>query len=271
MSVIDDTQRFNDLAGLYERFRPSYPRAALDRITAYVRAGTAARSGVPALLIDVGAGTGISARALRAAFGPEPEIIGVEPGVGMRTTAESEHGPGGPREAMDIRFIEGTAESLPAANGTASLVMAAQAAHWFDRPAFYAEAVRVLRPGGAVALMANDKDGERSALVDEYETFLERHGDGYSRHYRDIDFAAELNRMDGLGDPDDSATPWVRTLEPDAFIGLAMSTTMMQPVVRRLGQERISAELRALLERHGATTQVELAYVTRLHLRRRRH
>ncbi|GAA1987419.1 hypothetical protein GCM10009799_11270 [Nocardiopsis rhodophaea] len=79
MSVIDDTQRFNDLAGLYERFRPSYPRAALDRITAYVRAGTAARGGGPALLIDVGAGTGISARALRAAFGPEPGTTGMLP------------------------------------------------------------------------------------------------------------------------------------------------------------------------------------------------
>ncbi|WP_232524249.1 class I SAM-dependent methyltransferase [Nocardiopsis gilva] len=219
----------------------------------------------------MGAGTGISSRALRAAFGPEPEIVGVEPGTGMRTTAESEHGPGGPREAMDIRFREGTAESLPAANGTASLVMAAQAAHWFDRPAFYAEAVRALRPGGALALMANDKDWDRSALVDDYETFLERHGDGYSRHYRAIDFAGELDRVDGLGDADDSATPWVRTLDPDAFIGLAMSTTMMRPVVRRLGHERTSAELRALLERHGAADRVEIPYVTRLYLRRRRH
>nr|WP_221308429.1 class I SAM-dependent methyltransferase [Nocardiopsis mwathae] len=257
------------MAEFYRRYRPGYPRAALEHVTAYVHEGIAPHGRGPALLIDVGAGTGISARALRAAFGSEPEIVGVEPGEGMRAAAESEHGPGGPREAMDIRFRAGTAEELPAATGTAALVMAAQAAHWFDRPVFYAEAVRTLHPGGALALMANDRDWERSALVDDYESFIERHGDGYSRRYRDIDFTAELDRVDGLGDAVDTTTPWVRELDAEAFIGMALSTTMVRPIVRRMGRERITAELRALLEAHGAAERVELPYVTRLHLRRR--
>jgi SAM-dependent methyltransferase len=38
------------------------------------------------------------------------------------------------------------------ADGSVDLVTVAQAVHWFDRPKFYAEAKRVLRPGGVVAV-----------------------------------------------------------------------------------------------------------------------
>ena len=43
---------------------------------------------------------------------------------------------------------------LPLADGCASLVTAAQAAHWFDLPAFYAQARRVAAPGGILALLS---------------------------------------------------------------------------------------------------------------------
>ena len=41
-------------------------------------------------------------------------------------------------------------------DASADLVVAAQAAHWFNLPAFYAESRRVLRPGGIIALVTYD-------------------------------------------------------------------------------------------------------------------
>jgi SAM-dependent methyltransferase len=45
------------------------------------------------------------------------------------------------------------AETVPELQeGSVDLVTVAQAVHWFDRPKFYAEVRRVLRPGGIVAV-----------------------------------------------------------------------------------------------------------------------
>lgn len=176
------------------------------------------------LLVDVGAGTGISTRALRTAFGPEPEIIGVEPGVAMLAEARRAEGP-----RPTVEYREGTAEAVPVGDGTASLVMAAQAVQWFDRPAFYREAVRLLRPGGTLALLQNDRDLSASALLCDYEDLLERYGDGYSRYYRAFDFPAELAEVDGLGEAQDIQTPWTRTLTRAEFLGLARSSSRCMP------------------------------------------
>jgi ubiquinone/menaquinone biosynthesis C-methylase UbiE len=46
----------------------------------------------------------------------------------------------------------GKAESSGLPDASCDLVTAAQALHWFDPPAFFAEAHRVLKPGGAIAV-----------------------------------------------------------------------------------------------------------------------
>lgn len=38
-----------------------------------------------------------------------------------------------------IQYMQATAEPLPVSDNSATLIAATQAAHWFDRPAFYAE------------------------------------------------------------------------------------------------------------------------------------
>ena len=56
-----------------------------------------------------------------------------------------------PHPRVEYRVAPAERSGLPAES--ADLVVAAQAAHWFDLPAFYAEARRVARPGGIVALV----------------------------------------------------------------------------------------------------------------------
>lgn len=48
---------------------------------------------------------------------------------------------------------KGTAEDLPFTDGSVDLVTAATAAHWFDQPRFLAEASRVLKSRGCIALL----------------------------------------------------------------------------------------------------------------------
>lgn len=52
-----------------------------------------------------------------------------------------------------------TAEELPFADGSVDLLTAASAAHWFDQSRFLAEADRVLKPHGCMALLGfSDSD-----------------------------------------------------------------------------------------------------------------
>ncbi len=53
----------------------------------------------------------------------------------------------------NVHFVVAPAEASGLPDGSVDLILVAQAAHWFDLPAFYAEAERVLRPGGVLALL----------------------------------------------------------------------------------------------------------------------
>ncbi len=92
------------------------------------------------LAVDVGCGTGQSSRALAAVVA---RVVGVDPAAGMLAEAA-------PHAA--VAYVRAPAEQLPLRSGAAGLVTAALAFHWFDAPAFLAEAHRVLAPGGTVAV-----------------------------------------------------------------------------------------------------------------------
>lgn len=54
---------------------------------------------------------------------------------------------------MCLTGRKGTAENLPFPDGSVDLITASSAAHYFDESKFMAEANRVLKPGGCIALM----------------------------------------------------------------------------------------------------------------------
>ncbi len=137
MSYVD---RFSNLTSAYVAARPSYPIEAIDAIVA--------GRGDPASLVvaDLGAGTGISSR-LIASCGPR--VLAIEPNAKMRAAAEPD-----PR----VDWIDGTAEATTLAPASVDAVVAFQAWHWVDHPAGVVEARRILRPGGCMAAVYNERD-----------------------------------------------------------------------------------------------------------------
>jgi len=135
---------FSRAADSYEAGRPSYPAEALARIAALVDAPRG-----PAV-IELGAGTGKFTRWLAASGA---SVLAVEPVAAFReklAAVSAEH--------PSVRVVDGTAEAIPAPDGSADAVIAAQAFHWFRGAEALAEIHRVLRPGGALLLLWNTKD-----------------------------------------------------------------------------------------------------------------
>jgi SAM-dependent methyltransferase len=128
----------------YERARPEYPPEAI----AFLARELDLRPG--RRVVDLAAGSGKLSRPL-AKLGCE--VIAVEPVDEMRAAI----GPG-------IEALAGTAEAMPLADDSADAVTVGQAFHWFDGPKALAEIERVLRPGGALALVWNRRPVESSEL-----------------------------------------------------------------------------------------------------------
>lgn len=136
----DPTGRFSSRAEAYARYRPDYAASAIDAVLDRLPAPVVA---------DIGAGTGISSRQLadRGAF-----VYAVEPNEEMRGMIALH-----PR----IEPVAAQAESLPFDDGAIDLVTAFQAFHWFEPARALREARRVLRPGGRIALVWNERHDER--------------------------------------------------------------------------------------------------------------
>ncbi|MGH8986441.1 MAG: methyltransferase domain-containing protein [Acidimicrobiia bacterium] len=134
-------QGFGSEAAAYERSRPSYPPDAVAWLVDALRIAPSVR------VLDLAAGTGKLTRLL-APIGAD--LLAVEPVDGMRQVL-TEVVPGVPVAA-------GAAEALPFSTGTLDAVTVAQAFHWFDAEAAFAELARVLRPGGRVVIIWNARD-----------------------------------------------------------------------------------------------------------------
>ncbi|HEY6494594.1 MAG TPA: class I SAM-dependent methyltransferase [Trebonia sp.] len=101
----------------------------------------------PLRVLDVGCGTGYLLRRLAARCPQADELTGVDPAPAMITAAR-EAGTDG-----RLRWVEGTAESLPFGDGSFDLVVSATSFdHWADQRAGLAQCARVLSPDGRLVL-----------------------------------------------------------------------------------------------------------------------
>lgn len=147
--------RFTGKADTYARFRPDYPAAYLDYLTSACGLGRGSR------VADIGAGTGIlSVQLLERGF----TVYAVEPNADMRAQAET-------RMSADPGYtsVAASAEETGLAAGSAELVTAAQAFHWFDKPRFRAECQRILKPGAYVSLVWNSRDPNSGFIQENLE------------------------------------------------------------------------------------------------------
>lgn len=241
--MVDPKDRFSDAADLYARYRPDYPDEVVARCAQYADLKPGAS------VVDVGCGTGISAR-LFARHGYR--VTGIEPNASMRAKAVDAGG--------GVSYREGEAAKTGLPDAAADLIIAAQALHWFDMATTLPEWKRILRPGAACAAFWNYRGNE--GWQGEYEALLRKH----SVEYPVVDKA--------IGNGDDNSR-WVKSsplcvgieehdlanrqrLDWQGLQGRCWSSSYM--IHGKVDAPAFNADLRALFDRHHSGGTIEFVY-----------
>lgn len=142
-SVPGNLQRFSGLGEIYHATRPTPPVVIVELLARMCGAER------PAVVVDLGCGTGLSTRIWA---GRAETVIGIEPNADMRAKAEAHAVEGD----TVIRYQDGLSSATGLSDGSADVVTCSQSLHWMEPASTFAEAARVLRPGGVFAALDCD-------------------------------------------------------------------------------------------------------------------
>jgi SAM-dependent methyltransferase len=230
---------FGSVAAEYAAFRPSYPA---DAVTFLV-------GDRPRRVLDLGAGTGLLTDVLVAAG---HDVVAVDPAPEMLAQLSA--------RLPGVATAVGTAEAVPVGDAAVDVVVAAQAAHWFDPLPAAREIRRVLRHGGALGLIWNTRD-ERVPWVGALGQLIAAESRGHEADQGVVDrFAAELRASVEV-----TESGIVQSVTPDdvvAGIGTRSYVALMDDARRTA----FLAGVRELLAGHPDTRgreRLDLPYVTR--------
>jgi ubiquinone/menaquinone biosynthesis C-methylase UbiE len=226
-SFATNVQRFSGFASTYDQYRPSPPEIVPEILT-WVAGGRR-----PALVVDLGCGTGLSTRlwAQRA-----DRVIGVEPSADMRAEAQRR------TQARNVCYREGFSHATGLDDACADIVTCSQSLHWMQPQETFREVKRILRPGGVFAAIDCDwppttssweVDAAYAALMNSVSAIEKRRNlsAGLQRWSKD----QHLARMQASGVfrlTREIAVHSVETGDAERYVGLAMSMGSVQTVLK---------------------------------------
>lgn len=249
MPASNATSRFSDRVENYVRYRPGYPAEALQCLRN--ECGLKPEH----MIADIASGTGIWTRML---LENRNAVFGVEPNVEMRQAGE--------RLLADFpRFesVDGKAEETTLPDASVDFVTAAQAAHWFDRERARREFVRILKPGGWLVLLWNERVVDSTPFLRAYEGLLLKFGTDYKdvRHERTTDAVNEFF------DPAPYQERVFAMRQEFDYAGLEgrLLSSSYAPGPENPQHQPMLAELRRIFDEYAVNGRVGVDYKTRLY------
>jgi SAM-dependent methyltransferase len=231
-------------AATYERGRPSYPADAVDVLVRELGIGPGRD------VLDLAAGTGKLTRLL---VPTGARLVAVEPVAAMADQLRT--------AVPDVEVRHGTAEAIPLPDGSVDAVVVGQAFHWFDAAIALAEIARVLRAGGGLGLIWNERDssvpwvGRLSRLI----RWDER--DRWNVPYTlEEDWVARIDGIDSaFGPVSRYDTTYVQQLDTESLVDRVLSTSYLAAQPEGV-QAELAEQVRSLVA--DQDEPFDLPYVT---------
>ncbi len=257
MSETDRLSDFDTLADDYAKYRTSYDENLFDAILAYARIRPQGR------ILDLACGTGLGMQSYvkRGFF-----VTGLDIAPVMMEQAREQFA-----DDINVEFCTGRAEALPFPSASFDLISCAQAFHWFEPHAVFAQSTRVLRPGGALAAfwkhaarddpftlateeIIRDWLGEEAAI--RSRDHADEHEQGWDIFWQYAAPLGEPARGRALIDGEKKVLTFTLERTPEQFVGYQRSREKIRKVLGARREEFLDELDRRLRARWPANTPV---------------
>ena len=247
---VQPTQRFSTRVENYLKYRPGYPPELLDVLRRHCGL-------TPAWVVaDIGSGTGFLAELF---LRNGNRVFGIEPNPEMRAAGETFL-----EKHSAFTSVAATAEATTLDAHSVDLIVAAQAFHWFDRARARREFVRILKPGGWVALIWYERMTNTPFLA-AYEDMLHR----YSREYEKVDHRNVTDEViaeffhPGLFET--FVLPNHQDFDYAGLRGRLLSSSYV-PLAGEPGHDEMLATSEKIFRAHAENGRVRFLYHTKIHV-----
>ena len=247
--MTDTVERFSNRVANYVKYRPDYPR----EIIAYLesRCGLTHES----IVADIGCGTGISSQLFLENCNT---VYGIEPNDAMREAAVKSL-----KDFPAFKPVAGASEATTLPDASVDMVVAAQAFHWFDLSRTKPEFRRIVKPGGHVVLMWNERQLDTTPFLVGYEELLVKYSTDYTVVRHDKFDAAVLNQYFD-GGVHAATFPNVQIFDFEGLKGRMLSASYMPSEDHPVFPEMI-AELQSIFAKHAENGRIRVFYDTNLY------
>ena len=247
--VLRPTERFSDRVADYIRYRPGYPPELLECL----RRNCGLRP--KWVVADVGCGTGLLAKVF---LENGNRVFGIEPNAAMRAAGDEFL-----RGFDQFTSQEGRAEATGLPANSMDMITAGQAFHWFDRRRARTEFQRILKPGGWVALVWNERLTSTPFLAD-YEQLLHRYSPDYAKvDHRNVEETA-LGEFFHPGPLRQDTFFMRQQFDWEGVQGRWLSSSYV-PAAGQPGHDEMRSELKTIFSRYQQDGVVDWEYKTRVY------
>jgi len=250
MTFADAKHRFSNRVADYIRYRPGYPAEILPLLQKWC--GLRPEHAIA----DIGSGTGLLSK-LFLDFGNH--VFGVEPNADMRSAGEEFL-----RDYPKFTSVAGSAEATTLPPDVVDFVTAGQAFHWFQLKPAREEFRRILRTGGRVIIIWNERLIDETAFLRDYEALLRRFGTDYSKVNESYPRAEQMLEFFSPNEFTSHALPNFQEFDHQGLSGRLRSSSYV-PSPSHSQFDPMMKELRRIFDAHQQRGMVRMEYRTRVY------
>lgn len=247
--MTNSVERFSNRVANYVKYRPHYPQ----EIIAYL-AKTCGFSN-DSVIADIGCGTGISTKLF---LENGNQVTGVEPNEAMRAAATEYLS-----DYSKFDLVDGTSTDTTLSDRSIDMVVAAQAFHWFDPEKTRTEFHRILKPGGHIVLIWNERQLDTTPFLVGYEALLMKYAYDYG-NVRHENIAADELRDFFQKDYAAATFANYQDFDFEGIRGRMLSSSYMPNETNDVFDEMIK-ELQSLFAKHVENGRIRVLYDTNVY------
>ena len=243
----NSVSRFDGRVEFYAKYRPGYPEQIISLLEKKIDFD------VSKDVADIGCGTGILSRLF---LNNGNLVFGIEPNNEMRKAAEEKL-----EKYLNFTCLKGTAEETMLADKSVEIITAGQSFHWFDSKKAKSEFKRILRPGGHVVIIWNERKNV-SMFMKAYNKLLKSFSKELDKAKDNIADKEFLKSFFGHDEYHTQTLPNFQILDFNGLKGRILSISYIP--LEGPEHKEIMNGVKDIFEKFNNGGQVKLEYATRV-------